>query len=480
MDQLKRKSPMTLPVKVIQFGEGNFLRAFIDWMIQEMNDKAGFGGSVQLVQPLEKGMSDAINAQDGLYTLILRGVENGEVVESRRVIESVKGCLNAYTQWDDVVQAFLGKDLRYFFSNTTEAGIEYQPEPYTPGQTQTTYPAKVAALLFERFKAGLPGLVFMPCELIDKNGITLRECILHYASDWQFGGEFAAYVEKNCIFCNTLVDRIVAGYPRAEAAEICEKLGYQDNLLDCGEPFHFFVIECPEDAEKELPPFRKAGLNVALVRNQTPYRTRKVRFLNGAHTATIPAAYLAGFDFVDEVVRDRLMGKYMRSVLFDEVFPTVALPDAEKQAFASAVLERFANPFAMHRLLSIALNSVSKWKVRVLPSLLDYQKKFDRLPALLTFSLAALIAFYRNKDGVGLSRVNAYPVNDSTGIAPFFQEVWEKEAGNWHELARIVLARKDFWSIDLNTVPGLTEAAAANLKRIEESGIRLAVEELFA
>ncbi len=476
MDLLKRQTPCNMPVKVVQFGEGNFLRAFIDWMIDEMNRKTAFNGSVQIIQPLDKGLSEMINAQDGLYTLILRGIADGKLVEDTRVIESVRGCLNAYTEWDKAVETFCGADLRFCVSNTTEAGIEYKTEPYTPGVAQTTFPAKVTALLYERFKAGLPGLIFLPCELIDKNGITLKKYMLQYAADWGLGADYPDYIENANTFCCTLVDRIVAGYPRAAADAICEKLGYKDNLLDCGEPFHFFVIEAPDGVEKELP-LREAGLDAVFVRDQAPYRTRKVRFLNGAHTATIPAAYLAGFDFVDEVVADPFFGKYMRTLLFEEVYPTIDLPDDEKTAFASAIVERFANPFAMHRLLSIALNSVSKWKVRVLPSLLDYLKIKGQLPKVLSFSLAALIAFYRNEGGTGLGRVNAYPVADSDGIAAFFEEQWKN--CDIPELVKNVLARTDFWDMDLNTVPGLTDNVTANLKKIQADGIRLAAGALF-
>lgn len=476
MDLLKRQTPCTMPVKVVQFGEGNFLRAFIDWMIDEMNRKVGFNGSVQIIQPLEKGLSDMINEQDGLYTLILRGIADGKLVEDTRVIESVKGCLNAYTEWEKAMETFRGADLRFCFSNTTEAGIEYKPESYTPGVAQNTFPAKVTALLYERFKAGLPGLIFLPCELIDKNGITLKKYMLQYAAEWDLGADYIDYIENANTFCCTLVDRIVAGYPRATADEICEKLGYKDNLLDCGEPFHFFVIEAPDGVEAELP-LREAGLDVVFVKNQAPYRTRKVRFLNGAHTATIPAAYLAGFDFVDEVVADPFFGKYMRTLLFDEVYPTVDLPDDEKTAFASAIVERFANPFAMHRLLSIALNSVSKWKVRVLPSLLDYLEIKGQLPKVLSFSLAALIAFYRNEGGTGLGRVNAYPVADSDGIAAFFEEQWK--SNDIPAIVKNVLARTDFWDMDLNTVPGLTENVITNLKNIQADGVRLAAGALF-
>ncbi len=471
MKKLSRSTAEIPPVRIVQFGEGNFLRAFIDWMIQELNRKTAFRSSVQIVQVLKDGIGQILNEQDGLYTLILRGVQNGQRVENIQLVKSVRGCINAVTEWELVRQLFRTPELRFSFSNTTEAGIEYKPENYTPGLPQTTFPAKVAALLFDRFQAGLPGLIFLPCELIEQNGTALKKCILRYAEDWQTGTEFIRYIDEENIFCRTLVDRIVAGYPRTEAADICCRLGYEDKLLVCAEPFHFFVIEAPECAARELP-FADAGLNVVYVKDQTPYRTRKVRFLNGAHTATIPAAYLAGFDLVDEVVADPLFGRYVRTALFEEIFPTVPLPDNEKRAFAEAMLERFANPFAMHRLLSIALNSVSKWKVRVLPSLLDYQKMNGSLPKILTFSLAALIAFYRNKDGIGLSRVNSYPVQDDPEIVSFFAEHWQDIA--------LILGRMDYWGMDLNTVPGLAEQVGKYLNAIMENGIRLAVGEVLA
>ena len=282
------------PVRVMQFGEGNFLRAFIDWMIDKSNEAGKFNGMVQLVQPLPQGTADLINEQDGLYTLILRGMENGSPAEYKRVITCVKGCLKTATEWNKVVECACLPTLELVFSNTTEAGIEYRPEPYTPGEAQSTFPAKVTSLLYERFKAGRKGLVFVPCELIDRNGQKLKECILRYAADWKLGDGFTAYVENDCAFLNTLVDRIVAGYPRAEAEAYCKKLGYEDKLLDCGEIFHLFVIEGDEKYRSAIS-FAEAGLNLVWTANQTPYRSRKVRFLNGGHTSSVLAAYLAGF-----------------------------------------------------------------------------------------------------------------------------------------------------------------------------------------
>ncbi len=488
MALLKRSEPVNMPVKVLQFGEGNFMRAFVDWMINEMNKQGKFNGAVQLVQPLAVGLSDMINAQDGLYTLILRGVANGKVEENREVIKCVKGCLNPYTQWEDTVKAACGEDLRFVFSNTTEAGIEYKPEEYTPGKVQNTYPAKLTSLLFERFKAfngaADKGLILIPCELIDKNGATLKSCILKYAADWQLPAGFADWINNACLFVNTLVDRIVAGYPRNEAAQIEAELGYEDKLLDCGEIFHFFVIEGPQSLADELP-LAAAGLQVVITDNQTPYRTRKVRFLNGAHTADVLAASLGGLTFVDEMMNDADFGKMVRNAIYNEIFPTVALPDDEKKFFADSIVERFLNPFAQHRLLSISLNSVSKWKVRVLPSLLDYVEMKKALPEVLTFSLAALIRFYmlEMKEGNAVGTVDGreYPVADDADKLEFFAAATAKfkQDGDVKALTASVLGRTDFWEMDLNTVPGMADYVSAKLELILKDGVRAAVKTIL-
>lgn len=480
MKLLKRETAPALPVKVLQFGEGNFLRAFIDWMIHEMNRQGKFNGLVQLIQPLPNGLTDLINAQDGLYTLILRGISDGKVVEKREVIESVKGCLNPYSDWAAAVEAAVNPDLRFVFSNTTEAGIEYKPEAYAPDRCPNTYPAKLTSLVFERWKAfsgdDAKGLVFIPCELIDKNGATLKAHMLHYAADWELPQEFSAWLERSCLFINTLVDRIVAGYPRAEAETICAELGYQDNLLDCGEIFHFFVMEGPESILDELP-LKECGLNVVVTDNQTPYRTRKVRFLNGAHTANVLASILGGLTFVDEMMNDPVFGKMVRKSIYGEIFHTVNLPENEKQFFADSIVERFLNPFAQHRLLSISLNSVSKWKVRVLPSLLDYAKLKGELPAVLAFSLAALLRFYRltkNADGSASGSYNGvtWSVSDSPDVIDFFAGIAQEPTADY---VRRALANTAFWEMDLNTVPGLADYVTAKLDAIDSLGIREAV-----
>ncbi|MGI5924303.1 MAG: tagaturonate reductase [Lentisphaeria bacterium] len=486
LPRLGRDRDCTLPVRAVQFGEGNFLRAFIDWMLQQMNKQGKFNGMVRIVQPLPTGTGEALNAQGGRYTLILRGLENGRPVEKREIIDCVKDCLNPYTSWNDVVDCFRGRDLRFVFSNTTEAGIEYKAEPYKPGQCQQTFPAKLTSLLYERYQSfgGVRdrALVIIPCELIDKNGTTLRDCILHYAKDWGLPPAFATWLKEANVFVNTLVDRIVAGYPHEEAARLEAELGYRDALMVCGEPFHFLVIEGPQTLARELP-LAACGLQVVITDDQTPYRTRKVRFLNGAHTSSVLAASLSGLTLVDEMMNDADFGPFVRDVIFSEVFHTVDLPDEEKRFFAQSVIERFQNPYARHRLLSIALNSVSKWKVRVLPSLQDYLKLRGALPPRLVFSLAALLRFYEvesmKADAEGLGRVDGreYPIADSPEVLAFFAEETKKLRAGADDASYVqaALARQDFWDCDLNRVAGLSAAVTAALTAIHRDGCRAAL-----
>ena len=427
-------------VKVLQFGEGNFLRCFIDWMVQRMNDSAGFDGLVQIVQPIGDELSPPsriLNSCGGAYHTCLRGFVDGRKVEQIEDIHSVKGVLNAKSDWaavEDVVRDT--PSIRFVVSNTTEAGIEYKKDA-------DTFPRKVALVLKARMKAGLPGFIFIPCELIEHNGDALKKCVLQYVADWG-DSTLAEWIERECVFCSTLVDRIVAGRPDEEsAARYAEQLGERDDVLVCGEPFHFFVIEVPKsatdagfDLEREFP-LKKAGVNVVYTSDMQPYRTRKVRFLNGAHTATVLEGHLAGFTFVHELVADKKFNNFFRQILFEEIFPTVKLPVEERLAYAESVLERFANPFANHRLLSICLNSVSKWKVRVLPTILDYFKLKGFLPKGLVGSMASLIKFYRTD-----------AVNDSPEVTAYFKSKPSVDD---------ILRKSDFWGMDLTSIPGFAE-----------------------
>ena len=373
--------------KILQFGEGNFLRCFIDWMVQKMNDNAAFDGAVQIIQPIGEKLSppaEILNARGGRYHTCLRGVENGETLEEIEEIACVKGV----DMWQNLESYATLPELRFVFSNTTEAGIEYVKD-------KTTFPCKVARFLKARAAAGLGGLVFIPCELIEHNGDALKKCILRYAADWA-DDALARFVENDCVFCSTLVDRIVAGRPDPESAKrYAEMLNDDDGALVCGEPFHLFVIETPAGFDLEtILPLRKAGVNVVYTANMQPYRTRKVRFLNATHTTLVHLALEKGFTEVAECIADAEFNKFVRKVVFDEIFPTVALPDAEKTQYAESVLERFANPFAHHKLASIALNTIAKWKTRCLPVVCDYYKRFGKLPEAMMQGYEAIARHY--------------------------------------------------------------------------------------
>ena len=376
-----------METKILQFGEGNFLRCFIDWMVQKMNDRAGFDGQVQIIQPIGDELcvpSQILNARGGKYHTCLRGVIGGKTVEEIEEISSVKGVDLAA----NLEKYATLPSLRFVVSNTTEAGIQYV-------KGENTFPAKVLRLLKARHAAGLPGLVFIPCELIEHNGDNLKKCVLQHLADAP-DAALEAYVRNDCVFCSTLVDRIVAGRPDPESAARYEKqLGERDEVLVCGEPFHFFVIETPAgfDLERELP-LRKAGVNVVYTPDMQPYRTRKVRFLNATHTTMVYLGLEKGFTEVAQCMADPEFNAFVRQVVFDEIFPTVDLPDAEKKEYAESVLERFANPFAHHQLKSIALNTIAKWKTRCLPVVCDYYRLNGKLPEAMIRGYEAIARHY--------------------------------------------------------------------------------------
>lgn len=376
-----------METKILQFGEGNFLRCFIDWMVQKMNDRAGFDGQVQIIQPIGDELcvpSQILNARGGKYHTCLRGVIGGKTVEEIEEISSVKGIDLAA----NLEKYAALPSLRFVVSNTTEAGIQYV-------KGENTFPAKVLRLLKARHAAGLPGLVFIPCELIEHNGDNLKKCVLQHLADAP-DAALEAYVRNDCVFCSTLVDRIVAGRPDPESAARYEKqLGERDEVLVCGEPFHFFVIETPAgfDLERELP-LRKAGVNVVYTPDMQPYRTRKVRFLNATHTTMVYLGLEKGFTEVAQCIADPEFNAFVRQVVFDEIFPTVDLPDAEKKEYAESVLERFANPFAHHQLKSIALNTIAKWKTRCLPVVCDYYRLNGKLPEAMMKGYEAIARHY--------------------------------------------------------------------------------------
>ncbi len=482
INDVKKKVHGVLPEKVLQIGEGNFLRAFADWMIDRANTAGIFDGSVVLCQPIESGMADMINAQDGIYTLLMRGINNGRIIKQAEVITSVSRCINPYKNYDSLIEIAKSPELKVIISNTTEAGIAYYEGDNLSDRPPASFPAKMAVILYERYKEFRgkkgKGLLILPVELIDRNGDNLKSCVLRYADKWDLGQDFINWLEKENCFANTLVDRIVTGYPKNEIKEISEELGYEDNILVTSELFHLWVIETPVEWSTVLP-LNKAGLNVIWTDNVTPYRTRKVRILNGAHTISVLAAYLNGYDIVTEMMKDEVFVKYLRTFIWKEIIPTSPLPEEDMNNFAKAVLERFSNPFIKHRLIDISLNSVSKFKARCLPSLFDYIEKMNKLPSVLLFGMAALILFYRGTliDGkyIGSRATGTYEIRDDADILEFFMDAWKSP----DTVVRNTLKNKNMWGLDLTEIDGICEIVDKYLSSIINDGVQIAIDTML-
>lgn len=468
------------PERIIQFGEGNFLRAFVDWQIDLLNEHTDLNAGVVIVRPIASDFPPSLSTQDGLYTTIIRGLnEQGEAVSDARLIRSVNREISAYADYDAFLKLAHNPDMRFVFSNTTEAGISYHAGDKFDDAPAVSYPAKLTRLLFERYThfngAADKGWVIIPCELIDYNGDALHELVLRYAQEWALPVEFVTWLNESNTFCSTLVDRIVTGYPRDEAAAIEAELGYKDGFLDTAEHFYLFVIQGPKSLASELR-LDKLSLNVLIVDDIKPYKERKVAILNGAHTALVPVAYQAGLDTVGEAMNDAEICAFVEKAIYDEIIPVLDLPRDELESFASAVTGRFRNPYIKHQLLSIALNGMTKFRTRILPQLLAGQKATGKLPARLTFALAALIAFYRaERNG------ETYPVQDDAHWIERYQQLWAQHRDqliSTSDLVRAVLSVSEHWEQDLTQVVGLVEQVSLDLDAILLQGMRKAVQPL--
>ena len=473
--------------RVIQFGEGNFLRAFVDWIIQKVDESTDFDASVVVVQPIAQGMVEKLNEQDCLYHVNLQGLIDGKPVNSLTLIDTISRALNPYQDFDAFLRLAEQPEMRFVISNTTEAGIAFDPACRLSDKPASSYPGKLVQLLWYRFKTfnGDPakGFIIMPCELIFLNGHHLRECIDQYVELWRedFGDEyedFKKWTTESCYVCATLVDRIVPGFPRKEIGNIQEKLGYADNMVVQGEAFHLWVIETApnlplEQLAKEFPAER-AGLNIVLTHNEAPYHERKVTLLNGPHTVLSPVAYLSGIDIVRDACKHPVVGKFIHKVQFDELMQTLNLPMDELQQFAGDVLERFLNPYVDHQVTSIMLNSFPKYQTRDLPGLKTYLERKGELPKGLVLGLAAIITYY--KGGV---RADGAPIkpNDDARIMALLDELWQ--TGDTRKIAEGVLAAQDLiWHEhgDLNQIPGLTDMLTQMLDSIQQKGMLSTVE----
>lgn len=465
------------PERVIQFGEGNFLRAFVDWIIYNMNEKTDFDSSVVVVQPIEKGMVEALNSQDCLYHVNLQGLDKGEKVNTLTKIDVISRTLNPYTQYTDFLGLAELPEMRFVISNTTEAGIAFDPSCSLNDAPASSYPGKLAQLLYHRFRFFngdlSKGLIIFPCELIFLNGHKLKETIYQYIELWKLGDGFKQWFEKACGVYATLVDRIVPGFPRKDIAAIKERLQYDDNLVVQAEIFHLWVIEAPQAVAAEFPADR-AGLNVKFVKSEVPYHDRKVTLLNGPHTVLSPVAYLSGINIVREACQHKVIGKYIHKVIFDELMETLNLPKDELKQFATDVLERFNNPFVDHQVTSIMLNSFPKFRTRDLPGLKVYLERKGKLPEGLVFGLAAIITYY--KGGIREDGVPIVP-EDASEIVELLSALWKTE--DVRQVAKGVLGAVSIWGEDLNRIPGLTEAVTRDLELIQTEGMLNTVKALF-
>jgi len=466
------------PVKIMQFGEGNFLRAFVDWIVDSMNKKANFNAGVVVVQPMPFGRVKELSEADGLYTLYLQGLNNGQTVKSHQVIDCLEDFVNPFEDYQKYLDYAKSTDLEYIVSNTTEAGITFDPTDTDLTVTPKSFPGKLLAFLkvrYDHFNGALDkGLEIIPCELIDHNGDTLKEILVQLASHLGMDEAFISWIENANRYYNTLVDRIVPGYPRGEDKALWEQLGYVDNNMVVGEIFHLWVIDGQhvKELEKKMPT-KEAGLNVLFVDSIKPYKERKVKILNGSHTCLVPVSYLSGIDTVRETIEDEQLNKFVLDFIFNEVVPTINIPRDQMDSYANSVLERYGNPFVRHELMSIALNSVTKFKTRILPSILQNLNDLHHFPSHALFSLAALMAFYRGKRGE-----EDIKLADDKWALDMFKELWASYDGSKesvHKIVNHVLTLESHWEVNLASYEGVEAYVTDCLYEIVTTSMREAL-----
>ncbi len=459
-------------MKVMQFGGGNFLRAFVDWMVQTLNEETEFNGGVAIVKPTERGDYETLKAQDGLFTVVLDGVRDGAPIKERNLIHCVQKVVNPYVEWAAYLKLAENKNLRFIVSNTTEAGIKFDPKDQFNAIPPKEFPAKLTIWLHHRFQhfsgESARGCILLPCELIENNGHKLKEVVLQYADLWNLDDNFISWINSSNYFCNTLVDRIVSGYPADRIADLEHQLGYEDKLLVTGEYYHSWVIEGDKIVQEELP-FEQTELNVTFVEDLTPYRRMKVRILNGAHTAMVPVGYLAGLRLVKECMDDKAVLHYIESLLIKEVLPTLDFPEEMKQKYVQDVLDRFRNPLLIHKLLDISLNGTSKFVTRLLPSLKDFYSFKGRLPHRIVFSLSALILFYMSELEEGKIQLKDDP--QTWSLFSSNREKYKEGEQSIQNMITAILGNFGIWKEDLTKINGLVEMVSDHIEQIENNGV---------
>jgi tagaturonate reductase len=473
--QLKGRTRPT--PRILQFGEGNFLRAFVDWKIDRMNEKAASDWGVVVVRPIAGGNPHTLNEQDGLYTVLTRGVaDDGSTVSEARLVACVRQELAGHEDWSTVLEQAHNPDITVVISNTTDAGIAYVAGVAYGDMPPISFPAKMARLLHERWKHfdGKPesGWQMIACELIDHNGDELRRIVLQYAEEWKLEAAFIAWVKEHNAFYNTLVDRIVPGYPKADAEKLEAELGYKDLFMTVGEYFHFFVIERQAGQPALRLPLATYDEHTVVVEDATPYKARKVAILNGAHTALCPLALIAGVMTVGETVRTPAGTLFLDRLLKEEVIPFLALPKAELETFAEAVLRRFSNPFLQHQWYDISLNGLVKYQARNLPRLLAYSERFGKPAPLMTLSLAAWLVFYLGRYPGAAS----LPPRDAADILAKVKAIGALDDGTAAGREKMIaayLSESAFWGASIDT-PAVRKAVTADFTKLSTSVVSIA------
>ncbi|RMZ60179.1 tagaturonate reductase [Chryseobacterium nematophagum] len=464
------RSQEKLPVKIVQFGGGNFMRGFTDYVIDRLNTETSFKAGIVNIQPTPSGAVHKLEEQDNLYTLFTRGIKKGKIIDEKQVISAIQKSINPYTHYDEFLAIAKEEELEFIFSNTTETGITYDELENSYIGPHKNFPAKVTVLLYERFKhfKGVPekGLRIIPCELIEDNAFVLKKIILQYAALWNLEEDFINWVEESNYFHNTLVDRIVPGYPKDDVLAYEDQLEYEDQMMVVAEAFLLWVIQESGNLKDRIP-FDEINEQILVVDDIEPYRLRKVRILNGGHTLMLAPAILSGKETVKESIDNEFIGGFLNETIFNEVNPTLGLYEKELKDFSEEVFDRFRNPFIKHYLTSIALYFVSKFKVRILPSLLGYVEINNKLPLNLTFSLASLIRFYQGSFGDRF-----LPLNDEDTIITKFKEIWENK--DYEKVAELALSETSFWGRDLTQVQGLKSAVAKVLWEIDHHNVETA------
>ncbi len=457
------------PVKVLQFGGGNFLRGFVDYLIDRYNKACQADIGIAVIKVTPRGDYKQWKSQNGLYHVRNKGLQQGKMLDQTELISSVSTILHAYQEWDQFLETAHDPNIKFIISNTTESGLKISEHDRKDGTPPDSFPAKLTCWLYQRFLhfkgAKSAACTFIPCELLIDNGLLLKELILTTGLRWELDPTFLTWIETEQTFCNTLVDRIVPGIQQAALPAVWEEIGYEDQMATEGEPYHLWAIEGPDHIKASFP-LDQAGLNVVFTPDLQPFRKRKVRILNGAHTALVPVAYLLGLRIVRDSVNDEVAGAFLTKLLAEEILPVMNMPMEEVTSYADTVIERFKNPYIDHYLISIALNSLSKFTSRLMPSVRDYMATNDTAPCLITCSLACIILMYR-----GSYNGETIPLKDDPVVLQKLAGLWQEYAEVPQQLAQTALSWEAGWGIDLSKDPKIVDAVTHHLTSIQQNGI---------